>query len=74
MHLFFFFFFETLSVCFLVRFNKDGVYIFDASKLYETHKKCQSKAQQSCVAGKTVIIGNLTLILILLFLRCLFKI
>ncbi|XP_002167368.3 2',3'-cyclic-nucleotide 3'-phosphodiesterase isoform X1 [Hydra vulgaris] len=43
------------------RFNKDGVYVFDASKLYETHKKCQNKAQKYCMAGKTIIIDNTNL-------------
>lgn len=38
--------------------GSDGVYRFDASKLYEAHKQCQNAAEKLLSANFTVIVSN----------------
>lgn len=39
-------------------FMRDGVYMFDASKLGAAHAWCQARTEAELLAGKTVIVSN----------------
>lgn len=39
-------------------FMRDGVYVFDASKLGAAHAWCQARTEAELRAGKTVIVSN----------------